>query len=257
MISDYLLFVIYIFVVVAAVIFGLAFWISHRARYKKEISRSFNLKLFQVVLPKASPKEPFSLNELREKIALMEKLYSHLKEAVPRGWFRKVRPTFAFELTVPHVGEEITFYVAVPKILSQSIAKIIESVFPDAQVAPSKDYNIFNPEGASVGVTLGLAKNDFLPIHTYRVLEADPLGALSNAFSRLAPLGEGAAFQMIIRPAPDNLSAEILSFAKKVFSRGSFKKRGAFADVIAEIIGIPAKVETKEEPKAKTLTPKE
>ncbi|MFY9462037.1 MAG: DUF87 domain-containing protein [Candidatus Sungiibacteriota bacterium] len=257
MISDFTLFFMYVVAVIAAVIFGLAFWISHRARFKKEISRSFNLKLFQVVLPKASPKEPLSLGELREKIALMEKLYGHLKEAVPKGWFRKVRPTFAFELTVPHIGEEITFYVAVPKILSQSISKIIEGVFPDAQVTPSKDYNIFNPEGASAGVTLGLAKNDFLPIHTYRTLEADPLGALSNAFSKLASEGEGAAFQMVIRPAPDNLSAEILAFAKKVFSRGSFKRRGALAEVIAEIIGTPAKVETKEEPKARTLTPKE
>ncbi|MDO8561160.1 MAG: type IV secretion system DNA-binding domain-containing protein [bacterium] len=258
MISDSTLFYLYIVAVFAALVFGLSFWILRRGRSKKDISRSFNLKLFQVVLPKASPKEPLSLDQTRERIAIMEKLYGHLKEAVPKGWFWRVEPTFAFELTVPHIGEEIIFYVAVPKILSQSISKIIEGVFPDAQVTPARDYNIFNPDGTAVGAVLNLGKNDFLPIRTYRTLEADPLGALSNAFSKLAGEGEGAVFQIVVRPAPDKFSKEIFSFAKKVFSRGSFEKPGAFSEVMGELFGSSSpKKETKEEPRARALTPKE
>lgn len=258
MISDFTLFILYTIAVIAAGFFAVAFWASARTRTKKDISRSFNLRLFQVVLPRVVPKEPLALDTSREKIAVMEKLYVHLKEAVPKGWLMRSRPVFALELTVPHIGEEITFYIAVPKILSQSITKIIEGVFPDAQVTPTKDYNIFNPDGSSAGVVLNFAKNDFLPIRTYKSLEADPLAELSNTFSKLAREGEGAAFQVVLRPAGKEASRDILSFAKKIFREGSFEKKGAFTEAMGEVFGYgKSKKREGEVERPKALTPKE
>ncbi len=258
MISDQTLFSLYILFVLGGLAMGVAFWVALRARARKEISRSFNLKLFQVTLPRLAPKEPLSLEHVREKIALMEKLYANLKEASPSGWFRKTPQTFALELTVPAIGQEITFYIAVPRLMASSITKIIEGVYPDAQVAESRDYNIFNPEGQSAGAFLTFTKNDFLPLRTYRSLEADPLAQLSNAFSRIAQSGEGAAFQVILRPAPDSFHGQIRKFAKKVFQRGDFERRSIASEVLGDIFGTgKSEKEKKEEPKAKTLTPKE
>lgn len=259
--SDFTLFTFYIIAVLGAGIFGIAFFWVWKVSRKKELSGSFNMKLFQVMLPPVRRKEDLQIQQIRDKIAIMEKLFAALHDVGHRSWFRQERPIFAFEITVPHTGEEIIFYIAVPRLFSHSIAKIVESVYPDAQVIPVKDYNIFNPEGQSVGALMEFERNDFLPIRTYRALESDPLRELSNAFSKLERVGEGAAFQIVMRPAPKKRSKEILLFAKKIFERGQFHKESALKEVMEDILGIGhAKVKKPEEMKKeemKRLSPKE
>ncbi|HBA52652.1 TPA: hypothetical protein DCY68_02535, partial [Candidatus Azambacteria bacterium] len=79
------------------------------------------------------------------------------------------------EIAVPHVGEEISFYVGAPKKLEEFVEKQIYGIFPSASVKKVEDYNIFNPYGASVGSQLSLSKNSALPLKTYLALETDPL----------------------------------------------------------------------------------
>ena len=54
-----------------------------------------------------------------------------------------------------------------------------------AQVERIKDYNIFNPQGVSLGAYLRLKTNSILPFKTYQMLQADPLGGLATALSKL------------------------------------------------------------------------
>ncbi|MBI4127659.1 MAG: hypothetical protein HY459_01165, partial [Parcubacteria group bacterium] len=115
------------------------------------ISRSLNLVLLAIRFPTPapSPQEP-SLQQVREKIGLMEQLLSQL--AVIRDkWWRSLlygRPQFVLELAIPSIGEEMTFYIAVPRRRVLAIEKIIQGVFPESHIEESRDYNIFNPSGS-------------------------------------------------------------------------------------------------------------
>ncbi len=167
------------------------------------VSRALNLQLMAVRFASPAPEKEQGIQQIREKIALMEQFYSHLHD-IQDTWFTMLlygRPVFALELTIPSVGEEISFFVAVPRRFVGSIEKIIQGIFPDAHVEESRDYNVFNPHGAAAASRIFLRKNKYYPIRTYQKLEGDPMKAMTNVFTQLAKEGEGAALQMVARPA--------------------------------------------------------
>lgn len=232
--SDSIIFAIYIastFALAAGAI-GAVFF--RQLRKRDEIWRSLNLRLLLVTMPRSQPPEQgFSLEQIRERIGVMEQAYANL-QAIREPWWRTLfygAPSFSLELTVPHAGEEISFYIAAPKRLQPTVEKIIEGVFHDARISAVSDYNIFNPEGESAGAIVSLKRSPILPVKTYRRLEADPLRELANAFSKLAPVGEGAALQIVARPAPRGWNSRILTHARLAYEGTSpVVPRGAVAE---------------------------
>lgn len=183
------------------------------------ISRALNLTLIAVRFSPSQPPQEPNLQQVREKIGLMEQLYAQLA-FVRDSWWRTLfygRPTFALELCVPSVGEEITFYLGVSRRLSPSVQKIIQGVFPDSHIEESRDYNIFNPDGVASG-SFVIAQKGYYPIRTYQKLEGDPLRAITNVFTKLAHTGEGAALQIIARPARKKWAKKLKKRAKKLFA---------------------------------------
>src|SRR5207302_624365 len=128
-------------------------WLLKQTTKRDEIWRSLNLLLFLVRLPK-EPNLQGELTEeqIDERIAVMENVYASLASVHDSWWnsFTYGKPSFALEITTPHIGEEISFYAAVPKRFGQSFEKIIHANFPHASVEHVKDYNIFNPDGVTV-----------------------------------------------------------------------------------------------------------
>jgi len=184
------------------------------------LTRSLNLELLTVRFPGVQGAEQqTNVAQMREKIALMDQLYANL-HMVRDKWWRVAlwgRPSFALELSVPHVGEELSFYIAMPRRLAPAVEKVIQGIFPDAQVERARDYNIFNPEGKSVGSFLMLKTNRFYPIRTYQKLEGDSMKAITNVFSKLAQVGEGAALQIVARPAGNAWKRKLRERAKALF----------------------------------------
>ncbi len=167
------------------------------------ISRSLNLQLIAVRFTPIAPEKELGLQQIREKIALMEQFYSHLHQ-VRDNWFSATlygRPHFALELTVPSVGEEISFFVALPRRFMGPAKKIIQGIFPDAHIEETRDYNVFSPDGAATASTVSFNRGRYYPIRTYQKLEGDPMKAMTNVFTKLAKTGEGAALQIVARPA--------------------------------------------------------
>ncbi len=217
--DTYLVLAYIIFVILLGV--GVSFFFSWRSiRRRDEMWRSLNLRLLRISLPRPDvPDAGFTLEQIRERIGTMEKVYASLEGIRDSAWRTLIhgRPSFSLELTVPHVGEEIKFYVAVPRRLAPAVEKIIEGVFPDAKVEATEDYNIFNPTGESVGARIELEGHSFLPVRTYRELESDPLKELANAFTKLARVGEGASLQIVARPASRDWGRRIVHHAKLAY----------------------------------------
>jgi len=168
---------------------------------KGKVIRALNMILFSVSLPKASADEK-SRKPFKEVVAVMEQFYSSLSNLKEGGMkaFLYGQPIFSFEIAVPHVGEEICFYVACPKRFKDVMEKQIHGFFPSADVHQVLDYNIFNPQGVSLASYILPTKGIYLPFKTYQSLEMDALSSIVNALSKLEMEGEGAAIQLIISP---------------------------------------------------------
>src|SRR3989344_7291317 len=221
-----ILFIVYLITIAVIIIAGLALFDATRT--KGSISRALNMSLFLVTLPRESstptgqPQRPE-----KELISLMEHLYSSFASLHSKGWNKFIygEPYISLEMAVHHIGEEIHFYIAVPKSYDQIFQKQLHGIFPTAEIEKTKDYNIFNPQGISLGAYLKLKENPILPIRTYQHLEADPLGALANSLSKLQREGEGAAIQILIRPTHhDELRVTAQKVAKEMQSGFDFKR---------------------------------
>jgi len=175
------------------------------------------MSLFLITLPKGEGSNPSAGGQRPEKelISVMEQLYSSFSNLHATGWNKFVygEPYISLEMAVHHIGEEIHFYVAVPKSYEQIFMKQLHGIFSVAELEKVKDYNIFNPNGFSAGAFLRIKENQILPIKTYQHLEVDPLDAVANSLSKLEREGEGAAIQILIRPSHQH---ETRSTAQKV-----------------------------------------
>jgi hypothetical protein len=253
--SPFFIFILYVaglFIIGAAVFL---FFLRKNIRERATLSQSLNLSLFIVRFAPQASRPDLTIQALREKISVMEQVYSSLYSS-PVGAIKNFffgSPSIAFEVAVPETGREIAFYVALPKRQSESLQKIIQGVFPEALVEPSADYNIFNPAGAAAITSFLLKEPAHFPIRTYLKMENDPLQSITNAFTKLSAEGEGAAVQIVIRPARKYWKNFIRAKAKEAFSGRGGKSQSGLGSVLETFN--PPKEEKREE--AKKLTPAE
>lgn len=238
------------FLSVAALI-GVLFFFREHLRKSGLISRSLNLILLLVRFSPVEKKEDLSVEQVRQKIALMEQFYANL-HAVHDSWWKTAlygKPSFAMELTIPSVGEEISFYVAVPRRFARSVEKIIQGIFSEAHIEESRDYNIFSPKGKTAACRAILKKNNFYPIKTYQKLEGDPMKELTNVFTKLAKNGEGASIQIVARPAGDKWQAVLKQSARRLYE--GKKEKDIFAKSVKAIEGLTSSSKSREDTERK------
>ncbi|MBI3274004.1 MAG: type IV secretion system DNA-binding domain-containing protein [Candidatus Colwellbacteria bacterium] len=211
------MFLLIIYLIVLGIIFVAGLVLLGSFKTKGGIARALNMSLFSVALPRDPSTGQGQGQQRTEKelISVMEQLYSSFSNIHSKGWnkFLYGEPYISLEMAVHHVGEEIFFYMAVPKTYEQIFEKQVHGFFPTAEVEKVKDYNIFNPDGVSVGAHVRLSTNPILPFKTYQVLQADPLSEVATALSKLEKEGEGAAVQILMRPSHRK---DLRSLAQKV-----------------------------------------
>ena len=97
-------------------------------------------------------------------------------------------------MAVPHVGEEIHFYIGVPKLSAEVAMKQIQGLWNGASVElVQDDFNIFNANGATAAAYITQKENYALPIRTYAELGIDSFESIVGAFAKINEIGEGAA----------------------------------------------------------------
>lgn len=168
------------------------------------ITRSLNMSLFLISMPKEyrSKGEDFSPKQEDEIIGIMEQFYTSLAVVKERNFFKRLiygNPHMTLEIA--STGEDIRFYMAVPREFEHLVEKQIHGFYPKAHVERSEDYNIFRPDSEVALTRLKCLRSRILPVRTYQKLESDPLGEVTTALSKLGE-NEGASVQIIFRPAP-------------------------------------------------------
>lgn len=169
-------------------------------REKDPLYRALKMTLYEVSLP-GEEKEEDQKKALKELVSKMEQFYAGMRSVSPSKGDRNY---FTLEVANENGSTEVIFYVCVPDEHRDLFEKQILSIFPYAKIAESKnDYNIFNDAGASAGSVAASGRKPIFPIKTYDTFDYDPLNIVLNAFSSVKQAGEGAAVQLVFRPAGD------------------------------------------------------
>ena len=133
----------------------------------------------------------------------MEQLYSSFTNLHSKGWNKFIygEPYLALEIAVEDIGQDIKFYVAVPRSFSDTFTEQVHGIYVDAQIEQIKDYSIFRSGGTALGAYVSLKNDPILPFKTYQKLESNPLEGILTALSKIKEDGEGAAVQILLKPS--------------------------------------------------------
>lgn len=251
----YLIFILF----VAIILWLVWFWLNN-AWQKGLIFSALNFILLEIRFPKII--EASDVNKEKEKLLIMEQFYSSLINLLRgKGGLFGSKPYLVFEIAVPEVGEEIGFYLSLPKKVESVTRKQIQGFFPEAEINAVNDYNIFNKKGVSIGSVLKLKKNYILPFKTYKKLEASTLGIITSSMSLLKERGEGLALQILIKPAEASSKNDAVKVIKRLFEGksldraiGELESPVSFIDNIREFLSVNKPEEIKK-PAPTELTP--
>jgi len=156
----------------------------------------------------------------------------------------KVKNPVVFEVALPHVGEEIFFFVAVSRKDLEYVKKMIKSFWPGSEtVIYRTDYNVFNPDGYSLATLVKLKNHYYLPLRTYQQIaqsNIDPFDAFLGAYNKLSRVGEGLAYQLILQPLSSSANKSIFEKIKGLREGKKLEevmKGSSWGDVFKETVG--------------------
>jgi hypothetical protein len=190
--------------VVGALIVVAAFFII-RAFARRRIFDSLQTSLFLIKIPKAQPSDQSHVGgeggDFKTELAHFEQLLNGLTA---------IKKPIVFEVAVPHIGEEIHFYIGVPKLSAEVAMKQIQGLWNGASVElVTDDFNIFNANGATAAAYVTQKEHYALPVRTYAELGLDSFESIVGAFAKINEIGEGASLQLVVRVASSGYKKEI------------------------------------------------
>jgi len=206
---------IFLFFVLLAVALGAGIYFLVKFLSGRRLRDSLKMVLLSVKIHKEIT-ESSAQKDFKQEINLTEQLLSGLAS---------LKKPFVLEIAVPHIGEEIRFYLSVPRLVREVAVKQIHGIWTNASVEEADDdYNIFNPSGATAGAYLKQGENYALPIRTYQEIGMDTFSAIVGSFSKMNEVGEGAAMQIVARPASKESKKRFESYLRSL-KRGEPLKR--------------------------------
>jgi hypothetical protein len=178
------------------------FLIRHYITRSLQLKKSHDWLMLKIQVPRErKPEQDEQRMDFREMLAVVEPFYANIAGNYKRNtFFHWGQQPISLEIVAK--DGLISFFIGCPKELHTVVEKNIHAEYPHAMVTVAKlnDYSIFQGRKGKVdAITLRLNKNYIFPLRTYKILEYDPLNAVTNAFSKLGDQS-AAGFQIMIRP---------------------------------------------------------
>jgi len=216
-----------------ALVTGVFLIVGSYFNFRAEINQSMNMDLEVIrVSKKDKPENQDNRKQgevWKEEIGAMEQMFTAISSVKDTRsvWQNFIwgTPSISFEIANSSNSEEIVFFISIPKKFRESIEKQIHSFFPNAVLERSDDYTIFSPGSFTEASVLTLKKKYIYPIKTYENLDVDPLNAITNALSKLKTKEEGAAIQLVMRPAGTHWRAKGKRDSSKDATREKVERR--------------------------------
>jgi hypothetical protein len=245
--------IIIIFLILASIFLVTGFFIWRNIlRFAKSIERGIKMVPLLIDLPPPSEDTEVGTRDVRdvvqEKISQAEVLYNLIAGTFKKGFKSRFygQRHVGFELVA--INGVINFYAAVPVVLVSVIKQAILTAYPGAQIDEVEDHNIFSPTGKIDGTKGGeivLKQSYSYPIATFTQAKRDAMQAMIGAMSSLEA-GDGAALQLLLRPADTNWTKTSESLVAKKSKKTTSKNRLGIS--VGDLIAAPLKVpEAKED----------
>ncbi len=190
-----------------AIAIVLFFW------WRRRHLANLDLKILAIRIPRHDKED--GERDFAKQINLSEQLFVALSS---------IGRPFVFEASVLNTGEEIRFYLAVPRTSLEFARKTVQGFFLDAQVEETSDYTIFETGSQVAAGYLSLDKHFVLPVASYRESEADIFSPILSTLSKLAENDEGASIQVVVSPTGDTAKKEIAHILEKLREGKSLKE---------------------------------
>ena len=172
-------------------------------RNHKKANRLQVLNVESVLLMLEIPKD----NDKKELAAeqLFASLHGILRDKSELKNSGGVQEHLSFEIA--STGNQIRFFVWVPKILQSFVEGQIYSQYPSVQIYRMKEDYVDHRDNYPVAYTseVTLIENEALPIKTFESFEVDPLAGITGTLAKLNPNGgEELWIQILTRPIADD-----------------------------------------------------
>ena len=190
-------------------------------RNYRKVNRLQVLNVDSVLLMMEIPKD----NDKKELAAeqLFASLHGILRDANELKNSGGVQEHLSFEIASS--GNQIRFFVWVPKVLQSFVEGQIYSQYPSVQIYRMKEDYVDRRTKYPVAYSteIVLTENEALPIKTFESFEVDPLAGITGTLAKLNPNGgEELWIQILTRPVADNWHQKTDAWIKAVKAGKSF-----------------------------------
>jgi hypothetical protein len=254
--------VIVIFVVVGLVtgVGGFVYMqYRHTLREAKNFERGLKMVPLLIHLPPSSDDIETGGRDERdvteETISEAQVMYNIIASTITKGL--KSRLYGQRHLSLEIVAHEglIHYYVVVPVALIDVVKQSVAAAYPAARLQEVSEYNMFSQAGkisGTLGGELTLRRDYAYPIATYQQSKRDGMRALLNALSSIDH-EDGAAVQILLRPAPEGWTKNVISKADGIKKDKAKGKDGFGAKGLLEALWKPPETGDKK-PEEKQLS---
>ena len=190
-------------------------------RNHRKINRLQVLNVESVILMMEIPKD----NDKKELAAeqLFASLHGILRDANELKSSGGVQEHLSFEIA--STGNQIRFFVWVPKVLQSFVEGQIYSQYPSVQIYRMKEDYVDRRDKYPVTYSseITLIDNEALPIKTFESFEVDPLAGITGTLAKLNPNGgEELWMQILCRPVSDDWHKRTDQWIKNVKAGKTF-----------------------------------
>lgn len=173
-------------------------------KFKKRSLKDWQDRVFlEINVPKEtaedSQKEQGSRGDEKEQISVGEQIFLIISEFYKKGFSGWLNGSEKFSFEILAIDQKIKFFVFCSQKVADSLQRQIISTYPKADIKRHKNYSFFKENSVAHVEEIELAQNYALPFRTYRLMEKDPLNAITNALSALSK-EESAAIQIVLEP---------------------------------------------------------
>ncbi len=223
---------------ILGIVYVLILWFRNRKRE----SDSLDSTLLQVSVSRD--------NEI--KIDAAEQLFSSFA-AISKSTFFKAGAAISFEIV--GLPGDIRFYVNTPNKVKDFVEKQINGAYPDAQIVAlteeaakqktefiiGNEYNIFSNEGKVAFTSLGLKHGNYMPLKVFKELAVDSMSSFTSTLAKMNE-GEGAAIQILIRPADNKWKKEGKAYLSRTKKSEANPETAKYSSNVKEIEAIENKL---------------
>jgi hypothetical protein len=169
--------------------------------------KSLSSVTFEVRIPQSSEVDAVAADQMFSGFLGIAEKFS---------WFdRKTKANSFISFEIVGLPESIRFYVVASKNLANTVEKVINGAYPNAEISPTDEYNIF-PDGTEVAFTsLKLSNDAYKPIRTYEEFNTDTISSILTTMSKLN-LGESAAYQVVLTGAGSEWRTKGKSYVRSI-----------------------------------------